>query len=406
MAKLKLTDSFIRNHKTPEKRTEVYDKLTNGLALRVTETGHKSFVYRYRFGDKVKRYTIGTYPAVSLSRARDDVRELNYMVSNGTDPLKEKQEKKKVTAPVTFKTLAEEFKELYLPNLRDKTKEEHTRIIDNELIPAFGKYPAKELTRKQIISVLDRKAIKQGKKTMANRIRARLHSIYEFGVGRDMVAINPVSSVPKYPEGETKRDRYYSENEIREIWKAFNEQDEPTRTVFKILLICGQRSKETRHMKWDDIHRQEAVWTIPTSLSKSKRAHDVPLSDFAMELIESLRPVTGKHDYVFNSPVLENQPIEWVRRSVKKVRTLSDVSDFRLHDLRRTAATYMAKLSVERTVLGKILNHKGLAGDGQVTAIYDRHSYMDEKRQALQRWSDYLKQILDEQTKAKIFNIR
>lgn len=159
-------------------------------------------------------------------------------------------------------------------------------------------------------------------------------------------------------------------------------------------------------MKWDDIHLNEDVWTIPASLSKSKRAHDVPLSDFAMELIESLQPITGKSEYVFNSPVLENKPIEWVKRSVKNVQNISGVADFRLHDLRRTAATYMAKLSVDRTVLGKILNHKGLAGDGQVTAIYDRHSYMEEKREALQRWSDYLSQILDEEAKTKIFNIR
>jgi len=406
MPKLKLTDSFIRSAQAPEKRTEYYDSLVNGLALRITDTGHKSFVFRYRYGDKVKRYTIGTYPAISLSKARDHTRELNYLVSNGTDPLKKKQDKKKVEAPLTFKMLAEEFKELYLPSLREKTKEEHTRIINNELIPAFGKYPAQELTRRQIISVLDSKAIKQGKKTMANRIRARLHSIYEFGVGRDIVASNPVSAVPKYSEGETKRERYYSENELKELWRAFQEQDEPTRTVFKILLVCGQRSKETRHMKWDDIHLNEDVWTIPASLSKSKRAHDVPLSDFAMELIESLQPITGKSEYVFNSPVLENKPIEWVKRSVKNVQNISGVADFRLHDLRRTAATYMAKLSVDRTVLGKILNHKGLAGDGQVTAIYDRHSYMEEKREALQRWSDYLSQILDEEAKTKIFNIR
>src|SRR5699024_3083014 len=111
------------------------------------------------------------------------------------------------------------------------------------------------------------------------------------------------------------------------------------------------------------------------------------------EVIEGMHPLTGKSDYVFESPVIDNQPIQELKRTVRHIRTASGVEDFRPHDLRRTAATYMAKLKVDRTVLGKILNHKGLAGDTQVTAIYDRHTYMDEKRQALQIWSDHLKQI-------------
>jgi integrase len=125
----------------------------------------------------------------------------------------------------------------------------------------------------------------------------------------------------------------------------------------------------------------------------------------ALQIIEQMRLLTGESDYVFNSPKKENTPLAWLTRARVTIQKHSDVSDFRPHDLRRTVATYMAKLAVDRTVLGKILNHKGLAGDTQVTAIYDRHSYMKEKRQAMNRWSSHLQNILTGKTEAKITKI-
>src|SRR5699024_10313613 len=99
MPKMKLTDPFIRNHPAPEKRTEIYDKHTQGLAVRITKTGSKSFVYRYRFNDKVRRFTIGQYPKMSLAEAREEVGELSYKVNNGTDPLEEKKANKSRPKP-------------------------------------------------------------------------------------------------------------------------------------------------------------------------------------------------------------------------------------------------------------------------------------------------------------------
>jgi integrase len=108
---------------------------------------------------------------------------------------------------------------------------------------------------------------------------------------------------------------------------------------------------------------------------------------------------------VFESPRAEGQPIGSIKASKEKIQKQSSVTDFRPHDLRRTVATHMAKLAIDRTVLGKVLNHRGLAGDSQVTAIYDRYSYMKEKRQAMNQWSSYLQKILAGQAKAKIHKI-
>jgi integrase len=220
---------------------------------------------------------------------------------------------------------------------------------------------------------------------------------------RGLAETNPVQLTSTYKKGNTKRDRYYDKKEIQILWEWFEKMEQPTQQVFKMLLITGQRKTETMKMKWDDIRGD--VWTIPAALAKNKKPHDVPLSDMALQIIEQMRPTTGETDYIFCSPQKDNAPLAWLTRARRTIQNHSKVSDFRPHDLRRTVATYMAKLAVDRTVLGKILNHKGLAGDTQVTVIYDRHSYMKEKRQAMNRWSGHLQQILAGETEATITKI-
>lgn len=407
MPKKKLTAAFVDKVKS-EKQVDYYDQHTNGLGLRVSPGGTKTFFYRYRFSGKNRRYTIDRYTDdFTLSDARTKVNELRSYVKRGGDPVGEERRtrQREAVENTIFTDLTEEFKAIHLKTLRQKTRDEHTRIIDNELTPALGEYPANKITKGQIIAILDKKAIKDGKATMANRIRARLHSIFEFGIHRGQIEVNPVSGIKPYPEGETRRERFYSEKEIRHLWKAFDNSEDPAGSIMKILLLTGQRKTETIRMMWENISGN--VWTIPAELAKGKRTHDVPLSDMTLSILENMKQVNGDKLHVFSSPVNSDEPIKELKRQVDKVREFTGendfvVDDFRLHDLRRTAATYMAKLNVERTVLGKILNHKGLAGDGQVTAIYDRHTYMKEKRQALQKWANYLERIISGDTEAKI----
>ncbi|WP_171032865.1 tyrosine-type recombinase/integrase [Fodinibius saliphilus] len=398
MPKRKLTFPFIDNYKSPEKRKEIYDKVVDGMALRVTPTGHKSFVYRYRFGDKVRRYTIGSFPEFSLAAARDKARELHRKIKDGIDPIEERKAKKYETDHETVSDLADEYKERHLPSLRESTSDEYRRLLKKEILPVLGDIPVDKLSRRHIIKLLDKIAVERGKGVLSNRVRAVLSSMYSYGVDRAIVEANPVLAVPKRKKSENKRERVYSKDEIRALWKAFEQQAEPVQSIFKMLLLCGQRSGETRRMRWEHLDNDN-VWVIPASETKAKRTHHVPLSDSAVKLIENLKILTGTTDYVFASQSnrVENQPVKWLQKAVKRIQNASKVKDFRVHDLRRTAASYMAKLGVDRTVLGKVLNHKGLAGDDQVTAIYDRHNYMDEKRQALNRWARHLQKILSEE---------
>lgn len=411
--KVKMTDSFIRSLTSPEKRIEYYDKVVTGLVLRVTPNGHKSFALRYWYDGQAKQYTIGAYRDWSLADARKEAKELKQDISKGIDPFAEKQKRKNTVTPKSFNELAIEFKERHLPALREKTRKEYERIIDVELIPALGKIPAKELDRGQIVSLLDRKAIKEGKKTMANRIRARLHSIYEFGVDKGLVEHNPVSGTKPYKDGENESERFYSEAELCQIWQVVETMREPARSYLKILLLTGQRRTETQYMRWDHVRQVKDpdftgwVWVIPAELSKSDRVHEVPLSPLAIKLLDSLRDRSPENPYVFASVQGTSRPfaLKTIKRAVRTLRESSEVKDFRVHDLRRTVATYLAKLGTPAEVVSKVLNHKTGAGGSLVTRIYNRYEYRKERQTALNKWGHELQQIIDGQSETRIHQI-
>ena len=418
MPKKRLTEQFLRNLKPQGKRVEYFDqhviengqlkkKGVKGFLVRLTKAGNKYFYYSYWHNGKSNRYKIGSYPDIGVSKARKVARELSLQVDKGMDPQKEKKKRKQVPSPTTFKEISAEFKEKYLPTLKKKTRDEYSRIIDVELVPKLGKYPIKEISRNQIINLLDSKAY--GKKpapVMANRIRARLSKIYSFAINRGLAEGNPVRNISKYKktkEGgkvEKRRNRYYNPDEIQELWRYFDNWNEPTGSVLKMLLITGQRKTETMNMRWDNI--RDNTWTIPAELAKNSEQHLVPLSGMALQVIQELKPMTGRSDYVFCSPKEDNAPMKWLTRVRKHIQDNSKVPDFRPHDLRRTVTTYMAKLGVSRTVLGKILNHKGLAKDDLITATYDRHGYMDEREEALERWGSLVQQIIEDNSEVSL----
>lgn len=389
MPKLKLTDPFIRNHPEPEKRIEIYDKHTSGLAVRITPTGSKSFVYRYRFNDKVRRFTIGKFPKMTLAEARDEVKELAYKVNHGTDPLEEKKAKKSRPTPKKFEYLVKRFKRQHLSTLKESTQRTYGNRIDSEILPAFKGTAVKNISRGVIMELLEEIAFERGYPTHSNRVRAILSSMFSFAVQREIAEYNPVKTIQPLGK-EVKRDRVLSEDEIKNLWEKLPILQKSLHGVFKMLLLLGQRKGETCRMKWDDI--EDGVWTIPKEQTKANRKHRVPLPPLAIEIIESLE---NDSPFVFESRRNKGKHIRWINGAFNRVAEEAEIPDIRIHDLRRTTATYMAELGTDRTILGKVLNHKGLAGDSQVTARYDRYGYMDEKKKALNRWSHKLQKIIE-----------
>lgn len=325
---------------------------------------------------------------MTLSEARDEVTRIKNEINNGIDP---KEEQKKRKNPTTFKGIADEFKQKHIPQKKASTQKEYKRILKSELVEEFGTMGIQSITRARLKRLLDKKAYTDKSPVMANRIRAVASSLFSFAINEGLVKDNPVESIDTYKKA-AKRNRIYSKKEIKQLWHYFGKQNEPIDSYLKFLTLTAQRKTETMKAKWSDIHGD--VWVIPAELSKNGKEHRVPLPPVAQGILNDLRVYSGKSDFVFLSPRADNKPLSSVRSCAQRIQENTKVKDFRYHDIRRTVATNMAKLGVQRSIVGKILNHKSASEDDMITSIYDRYSYMDEKREALQKWEGRLKEIL------------
>lgn len=403
MPKKALTDPFIRGFNPPQEKSVSYsDSGLPGLTIRFNPGGSKTFSYRYYINGKQKRYTLGKYPSLKLAEARRAAREIAEHVSKGTDPQAEKVQSRE---DLTIKELATEFKEKHLPTLKPSTQTDYKERIDHVIIPALGGIIARQIQPDDVLDLLEE--IADRAPIQSNRVRAILSSMYSFGQKRRIVLVNPVLTIPRLGK-ENQRDRFFTEPEIKRIWAIIDDLDQPVSSLLKMLFITGQRLGETRMMKWDYI--QDNVWMIPEELTKAKRSHALPLPPMAMNILKNLQKYTGGSEFVFQSPLKENQPLTWIQWHARSIRDMGDekgVSDFRIHDIRRTVTSYMAELGVDRTTLGKVLNHKQLAGDSHVTARYDRYDYMDEKKLALFKWAAKLQDIISgsQATGTKIYKL-
>ena len=215
--------------------------------------------------------------------------------------------------------------------------------------------------------------------------------MFRFAVASDVVEVNPVSGVPR-PGVERQRDRVLTEAEIRHLWAALEPFPEAMAAGFKLRLLTAQRGGEVFDMRWADLDMAGGWWTIPGDRAKNGLPHRVPLTAPVLTTLMGLRRKAdqpGKSKQAVAAPVYVLAGARGKRQRSEASQTLG-IPNFVGHDLRRTAASYMASAGVSRLVISKILNHV----ERGVTAVYDRHSYDAEKRTALETWARTLNEIL------------
>jgi len=368
--------------KAPAQREDYRDRSTKGLQLRVGTTGVRSFSYVYRIGRKMGRVSLGKYPDFSLKAARDKTNEYRRLVALGVDPRSEKNEKIK-KEQMTVGLMVEEFIEKYAKpkNSSWKQAESNLRLY---LISALGKKPIHEVTRPDIHQILD-DLVGRGKHTAANRALAHTRKFFGWLVERGYLDYSPVAYIkPRHQEQE--REKVLTDDEIRAIWIASEAMSGPYSAWIKLLLLCGQRRLETASLRRSQII--DNCWHLSGADTKNKQLHIIPLSKQAMALVERLLKQDG--EFLIKTGRTGDKPVNGFSKAKAQLDHLSGVQDWKFHDIRRTVATNLSKLGVDRFLLQRIVNHT----DSGVTAIYDRYSYLEEKREALQRWADRLDDII------------
>lgn len=380
---MRLTDRRVRSLSTDQAQETFLDESLSGFGVRVTQSGRKTFFVRYRVNGRRPRFTIGTYPTISLADARDRAKAVLYDVAIGNDPARARTEHR---SALTFAELADEYIERHAKKKqREKTWREDERCINVDLVPAWSHRKANDIYRPDVHKVLDA-IVDRGSPTMANRARAVASRVFNFGISRGYLEVNPVQHVPP-PAREQARERVMTVAEIQSFWKALNVLTPLMAPTFALRLITAQRRIEVLSMRHRDIDGD--LWTIPAEVAKNRKAHRVPLSPQALDVLDSVRSLSGRSEFVFPSD--RGGHIRADLYAAKQLREEARLEDWKPHDLRRTAATMMTgQLGVLRLVVAKVLNHS----DRGVTAIYDRASYDAEKRDALLAWGDRVEEIV------------
>jgi integrase len=417
---MKLTDRSIQNLKTKSERYIAWKNGGGGLGVRVSPKGNKTFIYMYRANGKPRMMSLGTYPLLTLAEAHKKHGEAVAMLAKGVDPAKlDVQAKIEARRALTVRSLAVEYLQKWAKPRKRSWKEDE-RMLDKDVLPLWGSMKAEQVTRRDVIALLDDLA--ERAPVAANRTLAVIRKMFNFAVSRDIVKSSPCAQV-KPPAPENKRDRTLSDSEIRALWKLLDSASEVerkrkrngrfissgkaaispvTKLALKLQLVTAQRKGEIVGMGWKDLDGR--WWTIPREKAKNREPHRVYLTAPALATLEQAKTLAGDSAFVFpagaggEGHLGASAPDHALRRITAENGELKDCTP---HDLRRTAATKMSEAGVSRFILSKVLNHK----DSTVTAIYDRHSYDREKQQALETWARALAAILDG-SKARVIPLK
>ena len=376
------TDAWLRKLKPPVKREDFRDRGTRGLQLRSSPSGVKTFSFVFRLGSKMGRATLGRHPDVDLKFARTKADEFRKLVSQGIDPRSEKRTKRRLQE-MTVELMVHEFIQTYAKpkNSSWKQAESNLRLY---LCNFYGTQPISEVTRADIHQVLD-DLIARDKQTAANRALAHIRKFFGWLVERGYLNHSPADHIkPRHKESE--RDRVLNDAEIKAIWNAAEAMSGPYSVWLKLLLLCGQRRVETASMRRSQII--DGSWYLSATDTKNKQPHIIPLPNQAQRLVNQLLEKEG--NFLIKSGRNGDHPVNGFSKAKLQMDRLSGVENWKFHDLRRTVATNLTKLGIDRLILQKIINHS----ERGVTQIYDRYSYMDEKRKALQKWADRLDDIV------------
>jgi integrase len=360
------------------------DDLTGfGLRLRVGsgDKVRRSWVAQYRSKGRTRRVLIGAAAKLTPAEARAAARKILAKVQLGHDPQEEKAQQR-LKAPHTLRAVAQDY--LDAKEVRPRTLTEIKRYLTGPYFRPLHSTTIGSITRADVAARITAIGKTSGH-TTANRARAALSALFSWAMGQGLAEANPCIGANRLKEN-APRDRALSGEELAAVWKACEDCGTFGKVV-RLLVLLGCRRAEVGGMRWSELDDDKGTWSLPPERSKNGKRLILPLPDLAWSIIRSV-PRRDGVDAIF-SIVNWNKP-----KSTLDRRLAGAVRPFRLHDLRRSAATGMADIGVAPHVIEACLNHHAGHRAG-VAGIYNRSSYEREVRNALASWADHLRTLVD-----------
>lgn len=412
------------------KREHLWDTKVKGFGLMVTDKGARSYILQYRVGGRgspSRRVTIGKHGSPwTPDGARKRALELLEQVRRKVDPFdaerakieKDKSEKaaKKaqsvVLTKLAFDSIAADYikRGTWSDGKRIRSWQQYERIIERDLKPHFKATPLTQISAEDITERLQEISERA---TSASRFAyVVMSNIYAFAAAKHprlfKAKDSPMPDVPS-PDQAAKRDRHLSDDELRLVWKAAGGMGWPWCEIVRLLILTGGRLREVAHAPWGELNLAEGTWLIPGARTKNGDPHLLPITGSALAIWKELPVIKNDDDLVFPSTVgtalsaisktkkkLDGKILALMQDEAKEAGDDPEAArliDWRLHDLRRTAAVGMQRRGVPREVIDAVQNHRTGAQTG-ITGVYQVYRYRDEKAEALAKWDALVSSII------------
>ena len=393
-----LNDRQIRNAKPTEagKKAKLFDG--GGLYLEVTPAGGKIFRLKYRIGGKEKTLTIGKYPAVSLSEARQAAENARRLLSDGQDPGEAKQQEKRERQAAALNTFESIARRWHTDNLH-RWKENHAvRIIsdfEKDVFPAIGEIQITEISVSDVKAVISA-IIARGATVTAEKVRQWIGAVYQYAAMLEITDRNPAAVLRgHFEQAKTDHRPALPREELTEFFcRLILAEIEPQNRIALILnMLTFLRSTELRGGQWNEIDFDAAMWTVPAQRMKHGKAapkppHAVPLADWTLELLAELKEITGNTPFLFPSRTKTDGFISdaTISRIIERMGYKGRATP---HGFRALASSILNEQGFNPDAIERQLAH---VEEDRIRAAYNRADYMDERREMMQWYSDYLRE--------------
>jgi integrase len=390
MVDMGLNDMRIRNAKSIGKNTKLNDG--DGLYLLVHANGSKYWQFRYKFAEKAKVLSIGKYPEVSLSEARERKSDAQRLLRDFIDPSAHKQQQKIILAYQhrnTFMAVAQEWHERNKGVCVPRHATQTWRRLENHILPELGRRPVSEIKPLEVLAVVQKVEAK-GMTDLCVRVLWICSSVFRYAVITGRAEHNPALNL----KGALKpyRENHLPSLRARDIPEFLDALDSLNTSIqdhiaFKLLLLTALRTGELRRGRWEDIDFQAGEWRVPAEMMKMRDEHIVPLSSQAIEVLRKLHSITGHQRWLFPSRYGRVNPVMHENRINDMIESMGFKGRVVGHGFRSMFSTILNEYGFNRDAIERQLAHVERNG---VRAAYNRAEYLPERRFMMQWWADFI----------------
>ena len=395
-----LTDTKIKSLKPKDKVYKVADR--DGLYVSVSTAGTITFRYDYRINGRRETLTIGKYGAdgINLAEARERLMIARKQVSEGISPASEKRtERNKIRNADRFCVFAEKY--LADVQLADSTKALRVATYERDIKDTFGNRLMTEITTDEIRSHCE-KIKERGAPSTAIFVRDLISNVYRYAIQRGHKFANPADEIANSSIATfKKRERVLTPREIKLFFNTLEEtqSDFALKKAVKFILLTMVRKGELVNATWDEVDFKNKVWTIPADRMKAKRAHNVYLSEQAIDLIVAFQIYSEGSPYLLPGRINRRQPIansslnRVIANCIKFInKDEQRIDEFTVHDLRRTGSTLLHEMGFNSDWIEKSLAHEQQG----VRAVYNKAEYAEQRKEMMQRWADQVDEWIND----------